>query len=259
MLKFFSFVLGLVLLFSLITPAFAQGLDSEFPEQEGDYADPKRPGMRVRVFVHQPKHQPKQPLQPIVSKPVPDCLVDDPDSTAVAPLTGWHLPSTFTYTLNPGSAPRRVGAVNLATIASNSFSQWTNTVPGKVTITRNPFNTTTSIAKYDGKNIIAWGRVQALAVTTTWYWADGLVAESDTTFNRRYPWYWNAANSACTDVNSYDAQDVLTHELGHWMGLGDSYDAAFVNNTMYGYGAKGEVKKSTLTTGDKQGVQAVYP
>jgi hypothetical protein len=37
------------------------------------------------------------------------------------------------------------------------------------------------------------------------------------------------------------------------------YDAAtHGNNTMYGYGARGETKKNTATTGDLLGLSAIY-
>lgn len=188
------------------------------------------------------------------------CPAQDPNSSSVVPPAGWHLPSSWTYTLNPSSVPASVGSGNLAAIAGNAFSQWMGAT-SKVNITKTASNTTVNRAKYDGKNIIAWGRTSgtALAVTYTWYYtSSGLAAETDTIFNLKFPWYWNAANYMCTDANSYDAQDILTHETGHWMGLNDTYTADFVNNTMFGYGSKGEVKKDTLTTGDVQGVQAIY-
>ena len=124
------------------------------------------------------------------------------------------------------------------------------------------YNIVHGAIEFDGKNIIAWGRASSgtLAVTYTWYYqSTGLVAENDTIFNNRYPWFWNAVNNTCTDSKSYDAQDILTHEIGHWMGLNDTYTNDYINNTMFGYGSKGEVKKNTLTTGDTQGVQAIYP
>jgi len=42
------------------------------------------------------------------------------------------------------------------------------------------------------------------------------------------------------------------------MGLDDELSDSFVNNTMYGYGAKQEVKKNTLTTGDTTAVNSIY-
>jgi len=45
---------------------------------------------------------------------------------------------------------------------------------------------------------------------------------------------------------------------GHWFGLDDVYDTSYRDATMYGYGSKWEVKKTTLTTGDKAGTFAIY-
>lgn len=255
-----SFLSCFLLLFT--TPVLAQpNNNAQIPERNGDYADPDHPGVRVRVFVHEPR--PAKPSTGSATSPVLVfvCPSDNP-SSAVVPPTGWHLPSNWTYTLNTASVPSSVGSANLPTIASNAFSQWTSALGGKVNITRTPFDTTVNRASFDGIHVIAWGRTSgtALGVTYTWYYtATHEVAEVDTIMNQKFPWYWNAANPACTDANSYDAQDILTHELGHWMGLNDTYDAIFSNNTMFGYGSKGEIKKDTLTTGDINGVKAIYP
>ncbi len=249
---------SLLLVFSFSVTVFAQSSNSTIPEKNGDYPDPVHPGLRVHVFVHEPKPGKPSPTQ----SPLLVCNLPDPDSTAVVPATPWHLPTGWTYTLNPSSVPSSVGSGNLSTIAGNAFTQWMSAVGNKVIISKTAFDTTANKARFDGQNIIAWGRTSAsaLAVTYTWYYpSTGLAAEEDTIFNKQYPWFWNASNNTCTDSNSYDAQDILTHETGHWMGLDDTYSAAYVDNTMFGYGSKGEIKKDTLTTGDRQGVQAIYP
>lgn len=258
MKKIFA-LLSLIALALFSAPAFAQpNDDSQIPEKTGDYADQEHPNLRVHVFVHEPKQAKSSPTQ----SPSLVCNLANPDSSAVVPKTPWHLPSTWTYTLNPSSVPSSVGSGNLTTIANQAFTQWTNAVgDGKVNISKTSFNTTTNRARFDGQNIIAWGRTSgsALAVTYTWYYpSTGQAAEEDTIFNKNFPWYWNASTPQCTDANSYDAQDILTHETGHWMGLDDTYDVAYIDNTMFGYGSKGETKKDTLTTGDVIGVQNIY-
>lgn len=212
----------------------------ELPEKAGDYADLENPGVRVRVFVHEPK---KESVQSAVIM-----CTDDPDSNAVVAKTGWKLSSNVTYRLNVGSTP-----LNLIEIAANSFAAWAS--PSGVVFSRG-VNTTVNRNKLDGQNIVAWGRTNgsALAVTYTRYYAStGEVADVDTIMNQKFAWSWNSCST-----NSYDAQDILTHELGHWVGLGDHYTGEYVNNTMYGYGARGETLKNTLTTGDVAGVKLVY-
>lgn len=226
----------------------------EIPEVPGDYPDPLHPGVRVRVFVHGPKVQAASAL-----------ACDDPDSTATDSAAGWKLPAgTWIYNLNPNSAPSSIGPTNVVTIAQNSFQPYGDalssaTEPSPV----RGADTTVAKTAYDGKNIIAWGRTSALALGVTYiryYPATGLAVDVDTILNKRFAWSWNGGSAiVCGDPNSYDAQNILTHEIGHWFGLDDEYDVLFSHNTMFGYGAKGEVKKDTLATGDKAALLTLYP
>jgi len=243
---FLTFFLGLVFVFVV------SAQEADIPEKNGTYNVPGNPKFKVRVFVHNPKPEP-------TSSPVLTC--NDPDSLAVVPSAGWKLPSSVTYHLNPSSAPSSVGS-NLSTIAANAFSTWSSAAPGKVSFVQGS-DTSVDRKGLDNQNIVAWGRTSgsALAVTYTWYNTTTKVAvETDTIFNKKFIWSWTPYSvGACGISNTYDAQDILTHELGHWMGLDDTYNSSYANNTMYGYGATGEIKKDTLTSGDIDGVKAVYP
>ena len=57
----------------------------------------------------------------------------------------------------------------------------------------------------------------------------------------------------------YDVQDIMTHEAGHWLMLGDLYTKAASEQTMYGYGSTGELKARTLESGDIAGLRKIYP
>lgn len=260
MMKLFSFVTTLFLLLVLTIPVSAnhsegQGSD-QIPERNGDYPDPQHPGVRVRVFVHEAG----QP-QPPVSSPVLTCT--DPSSTAVVDPLNWKLPTgSWTYQLNVSSVPSSVGSTNFPTLAGKAFSEW-QFAQSKITFQR---GADTSINKQalDFKNIVSWGRTSgtALAVTyTRYYTTTKLVADVDTIMNQKFAWSWTNPNlNACSLYdNRYDAQDILTHEIGHWMGLADEYTQEYADNTMFGYGSTGELKKNTLTAGDKTGLQVIYP
>ena len=127
-------------------------------------------------------------------------------------------------------------------------------------------DTSTNKAQLDGQNIITWGRTSgtALAVSYIWYnSATGELVEVDTIMNQKFTWFWsNPINwpigQTCAYSGVYDAQNILTHELGHTIGLNDEYENSHTHNTMYGYGSKNETKKNTLTTGDKNSALILY-
>ncbi|OGI16173.1 MAG: hypothetical protein A2Z52_01075 [Candidatus Moranbacteria bacterium RBG_19FT_COMBO_42_6] len=250
MARKFLGLLALVSLFAWFSPVLAAkpNYAPEFPQNNGTYDVPGHPNLKVKVFVHKPNPGKPGPA------PAPTC--SDLHVNSVVGGTGWHLPSSFMYTLNPASVPSSVKGSNLSSIAALASGAWKTAISNKVNINQNPQTTTINRAVNDGKNIVAWGRTSgsALAVTYTWYsLPDKTVTESDIIMNSKFRWSWNV----CSD-SSYDAQNILTHEMGHWMGLDDEYDSAHVDNTMYGYGSTGEFKKDTLEAGDITGVNAVY-
>jgi hypothetical protein len=258
-------IFGILAIFLVITLGISSSLvlanndeNTDIPEENGTYDVPGHPEMKVKVFVYKAK---SKLGTSVLSAPV--CGLTDFDSLAVVDPTGWKLPTgNWTYRINISSVPSSVGSANLSTIAVRAFSVWSNVSNGKINfVVGSP--TIVNRARYDGQNIVAWGSASssALAITYTWYYPrTGLVAEVDTIMNKKFSWSWTnqAVSPNCADANSYDAQDILTHELGHWMGLNDEYTSAYVNNTMYGYGSKAEMKKDTLTTGDINGVIRIY-
>lgn len=238
------------------------------PDVSGVYNVPERPGMKVRVFAHPEKPtKPGLPAKPNAS-PSPSvsvnnsliCGLADPESASVVGKAGWKIPGSITYLLNTSSVPSSVGSGNLAGIVKSGFDQYHQASGNKINFVQGS-STTLNRARLDNKNIISWGRTSngTLGVTYVWYYtATGLTAEIDTIMNNRYK--WSLSNDmACADNASYDAKNIMTHELGHWLGLDDEYTASFNDNTMFGYGSLGEVKKNTLTEGDKAGVAAIYP
>jgi hypothetical protein len=243
----------------------AKAKTTNLPEKNGVYPVPGHPELRLRVFVHPARgSRPPKPTPTPTPTPVLNCSLTDPGSDTVSSITGWYLPSTFGYYLNSNSVPASVGSQNLGTIAGNGFSQWEAAVSNKVNM-EYAGDTGLTRAKLDGTNIIAWGRAAngTLGITYIWSYAGGEVAEVDTIMNKSYPWTWSDpagwGGSFCAYTQTYDAQDILTHELGHWYGVDDDYADKYANNTMYGYGDVMETKKDTLTAGDTVAVRSVYP
>lgn len=262
LILFFSLVLFLGLSFLVISPKNTVAKEDEnLPEVEGTYDVPGHSKLKLRVFVYHSGKLAKAPKPTPTPSTVQQCGLSDPDSSLEDGLTGWHLPKGIhEYRLNTDSVPFTVGANNFSFIAENSFNVWKATDVGhNITFIRG-LDTTKNRASYDGQNIITWGRTSgsALAINYTWYdQSTGIATENDTIFNSNFPWAWSQSAN-CAYSGFYDAQDILTHELGHRMGLDDELDSSFSNNTMYGYGSKDEVKKNTLTIGDTIAVNSIY-
>jgi len=228
-------ILALVLSFSL--PALADAPDKD---------------VKLRVFVHYPKP----------GKPAPRPGVCDPSAvdSDVYGVTGWTLAGpTVTYRVNYGTVPSSVS--NAQTAIRSSFGAWQSDsvitfVEGSPTSARG--------YRRDGQNVVVWGNVPsgAIAVTYTWYNSVTHIAvEVDTVMSKSLPWAYTATTNPdqeCGNLYTYDVQNILTHEVGHWMGLNDLYTESEHDLTMYGYGAKGELKKDTLGTGDVDGIKAIY-
>src|SRR3989344_8558926 len=131
------------------------------PERDGTYDEPTARGIvKVRVIVHKERPQ-------TASTPLLICNLADPDSTAVVPAAGWHLPSNWTYNLNIRSTPSSVGSSNTAAVASKSFSDWQSAVSSKVNFSRGS-DTTVDRSRYDGLNIVAWGRTSGPSLGVTY-------------------------------------------------------------------------------------------
>lgn len=92
----------------------------------------------------------------------------------------------------------------------------------------------------------------ALAVTYIREGSATITADRDTDFNSKYSWDVNG------DAGKYDAQAILTHELGHWLTLGDEYNSYEKSNTMYYASDKGETFRRTLESDDRDGARAIY-
>lgn len=252
-----SFVFLLVSAFSLPISANSSSLNSsssDVPEVNGDFADPKDKTVRVRVFVHEAKRSHQTQTLDVCA---------DNDSTRDVDDERWRLPSNVTFNLNLVSVPASVGSGTFAdSVAPLSFSTWQNAVLNKVNFSRGA-DTSVNSSSLDGQNIVAWGNTSSSTLGVTYiryYRFSGQVVDVDTILNQNLAWSWTPYSAnVCANSSFYDAQNILTHEIGHWMGLDDEYTSRYRDHTMFGYGSKGETKKDTLTSGDTLSVQQIYP
>jgi hypothetical protein len=109
---------------------------------------------------------------------------------------------------------------------------------------------------FDNKNAITFGRLQkrTIGVTSVWYNPQTLeILEFDMKLNTLYNW-----GDAGIDPAVMDLQNILTHELGHSVGMGDIYSTAYSDVTMYGYSDIGDTGKRILDDWDITGLRVIY-
>src|SRR3989339_43583 len=116
-----------------------------------------------------------------------------------------------------------------------------------------------AVNRYDGKNVISWGRLGRgiIAQTTVWYYTTTLeIVEFGMVFNTAYKWGIDAdgEGSAYTLTNAFDVQNIATHEAGHTSMLDDLYMPETSALTMYGYGSYGQTYAISLGAGDVNGI-----
>mgnify|MGYP001051190382 CR=1 FL=1 len=125
--------------------------------------------------------------------------------------------------------------------------------------------------KMDGSNVVGFANIsakypKAIAVTIFWYnVATKHVVEVDVAMNSdsSFKWWQNDAGESWTEGTSsaydVDVQNIMTHEAGHWLVLGDLYASYNSEKTMYGYASELELKKRSLDSGDIAGIRKIYP
>ena len=116
----------------------------------------------------------------------------------------------------------------------------------------------------DFNNEIVYGNIaeeNVIAVTYTWYNSrTKAIVQFDMVLDSvHFSWGNGAEDSSVMDV-----QNIVTHELGHGLGLADLYPddpratSSWAIQTMFGFATKGETMKRTLEAGDIAGITRLY-
>lgn len=113
----------------------------------------------------------------------------------------------------------------------------------------------------DRRNEISFGdypQSNVIAVAVVWGYFSGSpqlreIIEFDILLDTDFTWGDAESNSSLMDV-----QNIVTHEIGHGIGLNDIYKTQCSEETMYGYSQEGEIKKRDLYFGDILGIQKLY-
>ncbi|TSC64547.1 MAG: peptidase M10A and M12B matrixin and adamalysin [Parcubacteria group bacterium Gr01-1014_106] len=224
--------------------------------EEGRTLPPEH-ATRLRVFVHTEDERRQSHRDR-----VPVCQPTTNDGVSTYAVTGWHVPASgLSYRVNPEKAPSDIRSSAAGAIAA-AAQTWKN-ADGDKTVTF-AGSTDVSRPRYDGKNVMLWRSLSRGIVGAAYIWylpSTGEVLDADLVLNTRVPWAVNDPSAGdCGGVaRAYDVQAVVTHELGHWFGLEDLYDASTVDLTMHGRVTMGELKKTSLGEGDRLGANAIAP
>jgi hypothetical protein len=172
----------------------------------------------------------------------------------------WANGKVVTYSVNPKGAP-----TNAIIAVKNAFETWDEEIGDRL------FNDDVQVAslklagnKYDGKNVVSWGRLGRgiIAQATVWYNSrTSEIVEFGIVFSTAYKWGidTDGEDSGYTLIGAFDVQNIATHEAGHTLMLEDLYMSGASALTMYGYGDYGETYAISLGVGDISGIKAVYP
>ncbi|MEM2351793.1 MAG: matrixin family metalloprotease [Thermoproteota archaeon] len=143
-----------------------------------------------------------------------------------------------------------------------AYSGWGGVAPnlinGSITLGYINVTKTDRTNGFDGHNVICWGDYPTEGVIAVTYLLYNRrtkeILEFDIVLDTDYKW----GNATISGNNVMDLQNILTHELGHGLGLGDLYQTTAIQETMYGYSDYGETIKRDLYMGDKTGITKLY-
>lgn len=162
--------------------------------------------------------------------------------------------SSVKYWVNTAGGPS--GSYSAITSAMDT---WTNVDTSIFTFSYEGTSNIPNPNQYDGKNIVGFlsftslGFTQSLGVSYIWHYpSTGEIIETDIFLNTDYPL------STDMSLNSFDVQNMVTHELGHSLCLDDLYSTNDSEKTMYWVMSKGETKKRTLDQDDINGITYLY-
>lgn len=178
-------------------------------------------------------------------------------------LLGLYLPKTFSIQVNPagGPGPEEV----LLDEIRQAFETWDGVVTTELFGDEVEITTASGLA-LDGQNTVSWVRIappKIIAMVRMWYndveGTPDPIIEFDIVLNAFLQWGIDPDDEGPITIEAFDVQNIMTHEIGHPVGLDDLYEEEYRELTMYGYSSKGETQKISLEEGDINGALAIYP
>ena len=144
-------------------------------------------------------------------------------------------------------------------VCETSFDSWENAPCTSWKVNYLGSTSASPMNSSDSLHVLGWvesgwsyGR-EAIGVTMVYY-GGGVIWNADIAFNAQ-DYTWSLTGGSGYTV---DAQSIVTHEEGHFLGLNDLYSCLPDPQTMCGYYSGGTYAR-TLTNDDIQGVCTLYP
>jgi len=205
-----------------------------------------------------------------VNKCPQDCTSDSPEEptdscyTFLSKGTRWRAIEPFV--VNPSNT-RGLSETSIINNLALDISKWETAADADI-IGSGASTAETLVADTsspDGTNEVYFGDIAesgAIGVSIVWGIFRGpptsreLVEWDQVYDDIDFDWSEDCTTENC--ATKMDFSNIATHELGHTVGMGDLYESACSEQTMYGYASYGETKKRTLENGDKTGIRELY-
>ena len=177
--------------------------------------------------------------------------------------TRW-LSFPVTWRLVPTQGARITGTRTQAQVAQTSFNTWEAITTATIDFTRGADTEATTTFGFDEVNVLKTnlttqayansGAGGALAITLISAASlTGQILDADIIFDPDFSFSTNSGTIGATD---YDFEGILTHEIGHLLGLDHS---AILSATMYPRLGLGNISARVLAPDDIAGVSSIYP
>ena len=199
------------------------------------------------------------------------CVLPDPTTDPPEQFLAWRAPCTA-MTLSVVAPPTALSDVEVRGVLERVFTTWDGVscdgrpVGFDIGLSRDE-NTCASPLYRDGSGntnalmfVTDWNdRMNdpaAFAITTVWHRpSTGEILDVDMELNEERGPYAVCPAAGCAD-GRVDLENVVAHEMGHYLGLAHSEVA---DATMAGSAVAGETSKRDLHDDDVAGICAVYP
>jgi hypothetical protein len=158
--------------------------------------------------------------------------------------------SEATYYINTSGGP--AGSIDAVV---SGMQTWTDVAISNFTFIYGGTTTSTAHGINDAVNIVTFGSLAVGTAAENRYWyfvSSGQLIDSDIQFNTYYTWGTTGSS------DTFDVQNVGTHEHGHSLCLKDLYNGSDSQKTMYYLVSTGETKKQTLDQDDIDGITYLY-